>query len=89
MKKQELINLLNNTDDKKLKDITEKLNALKERNIKEPTKKYSDSELYNVMIADSFNRIANSKELSIQFLKEVGILGEDGHLTDEYKQKQL
>lgn len=76
---------MKNDMDKQLKDITEKLNALKERNIKEPTKKYSDSELYNVMITDSFNRIANSKELSIQFLKEVGILGEDGHLTNEYK----
>lgn len=70
---------------KQLKDITEKLNALKEQNIKEPTKKYSDSELYNIIIADSFNRIANSKELSIHFLQEVGILGEDGHLTDQYK----
>lgn len=76
---------MKNDIDKQLKDITKKLNALKERNIKEPTKKYNDSELYNIMIADSFNRIANSKELSIQFLKEVGILGEDGHLTNEYK----
>lgn len=76
---------MKNDIDKQLKDITEKLNALKERNIKEPAKKYSDAELYNIFIADSFNRIANSKELSIQFLKEVGILGEDGHLTDEYK----
>lgn len=45
----------------------------------------SNDEMYNRIISSSFERISNSKELAVEFLKSAGIFDKDGHLAPEYK----
>jgi len=41
--------------------------------------------MYNRIISSSLERISNSKELAVEFLKSAGIFDKDGHLAPEYK----
>jgi len=45
----------------------------------------SDDEIYSKIMSSSFKRISSSQESTTFFLKRVGILDKDGHLTPEYK----
>ncbi len=45
----------------------------------------SNDEMYNRIISSSFERISNSKELAVEFLKSAGIFDKDGHLAPEYR----
>ena len=45
----------------------------------------SNDEIYNRMISSSFERISNSRESAVEFLKSAGIFDKDGHLTPEYR----
>ena len=45
----------------------------------------SNDEMYNRIISSSLERISNSKELAVEFLKSAGIFDKDGHLAPEYR----
>ena len=45
----------------------------------------SNDDMYNRIISSSFERISNSKELAVEFLKSAGIFDKDGHLAPDYK----
>ena len=45
----------------------------------------SNDEIYNKIISSSFERISNSKELAVEFLKNAGIFDKNGHLAPEYR----
>ena len=74
---------------KQLKDIEKQLDEMSKKYDARKTIPYgvslSSDEIYNRMISSSFERISNSKESAVEFLKSAGIFGEDGHLAPEYK----
>ena len=45
----------------------------------------SNDDMYNRIISSSLERISNSKELAVEFLKSAGIFDKDGHLAPDYK----
>ena len=70
----------------KLNDITRQLEEMsKESHARPHETPLSNDEIYNRMISSSFERISNSKELAVEFLKSAGIFDKDGHLAPEYK----
>ena len=71
----------------KLNDIKKQLDRMSKESQGRPYEApLSNDEMYNRIISSSFERISNSKELAVEFLKSAGIFDKDGHLTPEYKQ---
>lgn len=70
----------------KLNDIAKQLDKMsKESHSQSHEAPLSNDEIYNRMISSSFERISNSKELAVEFLKSAGIFDKDGHLAPEYR----
>ena len=45
----------------------------------------SNDDMYNRIISSSLERISNSKELAVEFLKKTDIFNKNGHLAPEYR----
>ncbi|WP_018464131.1 hypothetical protein [Segatella paludivivens] len=70
----------------KLNDIKKQLDKMSKESHGRPHEApLSNDEMYNRVISSSFERISNSKELAVEFLKSAGIFDKDGHLAPEYK----
>ena len=70
----------------KLNDIKKQLDRMsKESQDRSHEVPLSNDEMYNRIISSSFERISNSKELAVEFLKSAGIFDKDGHLAPEYR----
>lgn len=70
----------------KLNDIKNQLDRMsKESHDWSHEAPLSNDEMYNRIISSSFERISNSKELAVEFLKSAGIFDKDGHLAPEYR----
>ena len=70
----------------KLNDIKKQLDRMsKESQGRSHEAPLSNDEMYNRIISSSFERISNSKELAVEFLKSAGIFDKDGHLAPEYR----
>ena len=70
----------------KLNDIEKQLDKMSKESHGRPHEApLSNDEMYNRIISSSFERISNSKELAVEFLKSAGIFDKDGHLAPEYR----
>ena len=70
----------------KLNDIEKQLAEMsKESHARPHETPLSNDDMYNRIISSSLERISNSKELAVEFLKSAGIFDKDGHLAPEYR----
>lgn len=70
----------------KLNDIKKQLDKMSKESHARPREVHlSCDDMYNSMISSSFERISNSKESAVKFLKSAGIFDKDGHLAPEYR----
>ncbi len=69
----------------KLNDIKKQLDRMSKESHDRSEAPLSNDEMYNRIISSSFERISNSKELAVEFLKSAGIFDKDGHLAPEYR----
>ena len=70
----------------KLNDIEKQLAEMSKESQGRPHEApLSNDDMYNRIISSSFERISNSKELAVEFLKSAGIFDKDGHLAPEYR----
>lgn len=49
----------------------------------------NNDELYDSIIKNSFKRLSKSRKLAVKFLISAGIFNKEGHLSDEYKNKDI
>ena len=70
----------------KLNDIKKQLDRMSKESHDRSEAPLSNDEMYNRIISSSFERISNSKELAVEFLKSAGIFDKDGQLAPEYRQ---